>query len=76
MQQLQAEIDEFHVSHQVTAPITYSQALEMSFLQAVIKEAGGLHPSIIYQLPRYAPDEGIIIDGKPIPAGTEVSRVR
>jgi cytochrome P450 len=72
MTRLQSEIDEYYTSHNPTTPITYSQALEMPFLQAVIKEAGRLHPSIMYQLPRYAPPEGITIDGKFLPAGIEV----
>jgi cytochrome P450 len=36
-------------------------------LQAVIKEVERLHPSIVYQLPRYAPPEGLTIDGHFIP---------
>jgi cytochrome P450 len=72
MNRLQSEIDQYYNSKNLTAPITYSQALELPFLQAVIKEAGRLHPSIMYQLPRYAPPEGITIEGKFLPAGTEI----
>jgi cytochrome P450 len=72
MQSLQSEIDEYYTSKKLTAPVTYAQALELPFLQAVVKEAGRLHPSIMYQLPRYAPDEGITIDGKFLPAETEI----
>jgi cytochrome P450 len=72
MTRLKSEIDEYYTSRNLTTPITYSQALEMPFLQAVIKEAGRLHPSIMYQLPRYAPPEGLTIDGIFLPSGTEV----
>lgn len=72
MARLRSEIDEYYYSRNLTTPITYAQTLEMPFLQAVIKEAGRLHPSIMYQLPRYAPPEGVTIDGKFLPAGTEV----
>jgi cytochrome P450 len=72
MARLRSEIDEYYNSRNLTTPITYAQTLEMPFLQAVIKEAGRLHPSIMYQLPRYAPPEGVTIDGKFLPSGTEV----
>lgn len=72
MKRLQAEIDEYYDTKALTAPITYAQCLELPFLQAVIKEAGRLHPSIMYQLPRYAPPEGITIDGHFLPEGTEI----
>lgn len=72
MKRLQAEIDEYYDTKALTAPITYAQCLELPFLQAVIKEAGRLHPSIMYQLPRYAPPEGITIDNHFLPGGTEI----
>src|SRR5256885_7202490 len=72
MKRLQAEIDEYYDTKTLTAPITYAQCLELPFLQAVIKEAGRLHPSVMYQLPRYAPPEGITIDDYFLPQGTEI----
>jgi len=72
MKRLQAEIDEYYAAKSLTSPITYAQCLELPFLQAVIKEAGRLHPSIMYQLPRYAPPEGITIAEHFLPAGTEL----
>jgi cytochrome P450 len=72
MNRLQAEINEYYTTKNLTTPITYAQCLELPFLQAVIKEAGRLHPSIMYQLPRYSPPEGITIDNHFLPAGTEI----
>jgi cytochrome P450 len=72
MKRLQSEIDQFCTSQTNKGPITYAQALTLPFLQAVILEATRLHPSIIYQLPRHSPEEGITIDGKVIPSGIDI----
>lgn len=53
--------------------ISYSQCLEMPLLQAVIKESTRIHPSIMFQLPRYAPPEGVTIAGHFVPSGCAVS---
>jgi hypothetical protein len=53
--------------------ITYNQCLEIPLLQAVIKESTRLHPSIMFQLPRYVPLEGVTIAGSFIPGGYAVS---
>jgi cytochrome P450 len=52
--------------------ITYKQCQTLPYLQAVIKEATRLHPSIVYQLPRYSPPEGLTIAGHHIPPGWPV----
>jgi cytochrome P450 len=49
--------------------ITYNGCQTLPYLQAVIKEATRLHPSIVYQIPRYSPPEGITIAGYTIPPG-------
>jgi len=72
MNRLQSEIDDFYESQKLSTPITYAQTLTLPFLQAVILEATRLFPSIIYQLPRHSPEEGITIDGKQIPRGVDI----
>jgi hypothetical protein len=53
--------------------ITYNQCLEIPLLQAVIKESTPLHPSIMFQLPRYVPPEGVTIAGSFIPGRHAIS---
>ncbi|PVH83865.1 cytochrome P450 [Cadophora sp. DSE1049] len=69
---LQREIDEFYAANNLTEPVTYLQTQGMPYLQAVVKEATRLFPSINYQLLRHCPDGGMTIDGRFIPAGTVV----
>ena len=68
---LQQEVDDFYESNRLTEPVSYTQTQQMPYLQAVVKEAMRLLPSIVYQLLRHAP-EGLSVDGKRIPAGTPV----
>jgi cytochrome P450 len=68
--QLQQEVDEFYEKHLPTGEISYNQCLTLPFLQAVVKESGRMYPSIIYQIPRYVPAEGITIAGYDVPPGT------
>lgn len=67
---LQKEVDTFYEKNLSTGEITYNQCLTLPFLQAVVKESGRMYPSIIYQIPRYVPAEGINIAGYDIPPGT------
>jgi cytochrome P450 len=67
---LQAEIDGFYEKHISISEITYQQCLSLPFLQAVVKECGRMYPSIVYQIPRYVPPEGITIAGYYLPPGT------
>jgi cytochrome P450 len=68
---LQEEIDGFYERNGLPEPISYTETQQMPYLQAVVKEATRLLPSIVYQLLRYAP-EGLAVDGKRIPAGTPI----
>jgi hypothetical protein len=70
--QLQAEIDNFYKTNGLREPISYTEALTLPYLQAVIKEATRLLPSIVYQLLRFVPPGGITVDGKYIPEGSVV----
>ena len=67
---LQKEVDEFYKKNLPAGEISYNQCLTLPFLQAVVKESGRMHPSIIYQIPRYVPAEGINIAGYYLPPGT------
>lgn len=69
-QRLQKEVDAFYENNLPTGEISYNQCLTLPFLQAVVKESGRMYPSIIYQIPRYVPAEGINIAGYHIPPGT------
>jgi cytochrome P450 len=69
---LQAEIDDFYDTNSLQEPIAYTQALTLPYLQAVIKEATRLLPSIVYQLLRIVPAGGLTVDGKYIPEGSVV----
>ncbi|KAK4500741.1 hypothetical protein PRZ48_008931 [Zasmidium cellare] len=68
LQKLRDELSQ----HQVSDPITFKEAQSLPYLQAVIKEAMRLHPSIAVQLPRVVPEGGTTIAGQFFPAGTVV----
>jgi cytochrome P450 len=68
--QLQKEVDDFYKNNISSGEITYQQCLSLPYLQAVVKESGRMYPSIVYQIPRYVPAEGIKITGYDIPPGT------
>ncbi|KAH9215932.1 cytochrome P450 [Leptodontidium sp. 2 PMI_412] len=71
-QKLREEIDNFYETNNLEKPITYLQTQQLPYLNAVVKEALRLRPSIIGQLLRYTPDGGLVIDGKFIPAKTPI----
>ncbi|KAH7082090.1 cytochrome P450 [Paraphoma chrysanthemicola] len=68
---VQDEVDAFHKKQQTPDAITYAQTQQLPILQAVIKEATRLMPSIVFQLLRYAPENFVVRDYA-IPAGTPV----
>lgn len=69
---LQTEVDEFYNAHNLAEPATYLQTQQLPYLNAVAKEAMRLRPSIVYQLLRIAPEQGLTVDGKWIPPTTPV----
>ena len=72
---LQQEVDE---AYRVTGlkqqqdGISYNDAIKLPYLSAVIRESMRLHPSLSFQLPRYAPAGGIQIGKHFLPEGTHV----
>ncbi|KAF3387027.1 Cytochrome P450 momooxygenase [Penicillium rolfsii] len=68
---LQAEIDEYFDARPDQKSLTYNQVRQLPYLNAVICEATRLHPSIMYQLLRQAPED-LTVDGHKIPRGTAV----
>lgn len=67
---LQQEIDSFYESQNLTDPISYNNAQQLSYLKAVVQESLRLFPSIMYQLLRISP--GIVIDKQYIPPGYDI----
>ena len=68
---VQDEVDAFYVENNLTEPITYLQSQQLPMLQAVVKEAIRLLPSIVFQLLRHAPAD-FTVRGEYIPAETPV----
>ncbi|KAK4937742.1 hypothetical protein LTR10_021687 [Elasticomyces elasticus] len=69
---LQAEIDRKREQGELSSPVKYSEAQQMPYLQAVLKEAMRWHPSVAMLLERHVPKGGTILCGIPIPANTIV----
>jgi cytochrome P450 len=69
---LQDEIDEFKAQGKLSDPVQMKDANEMPYLQAVMKEAMRLHPSVGLIMERHVPKGGAVIAGKFIPEGTIV----
>ncbi|KAF7557897.1 hypothetical protein G7Z17_g278 [Cylindrodendrum hubeiense] len=69
---LQQDIDDYHTQNQLDGPTTYTQAQKLPYLRAVVAEATRLLPSIVYQLLREAPEEGITVNDCFIPPGTSI----
>ncbi|KAH7355744.1 cytochrome P450 [Pyrenochaeta sp. MPI-SDFR-AT-0127] len=72
---VQREVDEAYLQSSLTKPgqLDYLLAEKIPFLNACVKEATRLNPSILWQLPRETPPEGVIIAGHFIPGGSTVS---
>lgn len=72
---VQMEVDEAcrKMADQTGSGLDYRTAEKLPFLSACIKEALRLTPSIVWQLPRHAPVEGMTIAGYNIPRGTTLS---
>lgn len=72
---VQKEVDAAYSSNNLAsvADLTYLIAEKLPFLNACIKEATRLTPSILWQLPREAPADGVTIAGHYVPASATLS---
>ncbi|CAI6237486.1 unnamed protein product [Periconia digitata] len=66
------EIDDFASQGKLSNPVTFSEAQQMPYLQAVIKETFRVHPGVGFPLPRVVPSGGAEIAGTFFPEGTVV----
>ena len=69
---VEREVEEFYAANELTTAITYTQTQTLPYLRAVVAEATRLLPSIVFNLLRYTPADGMTIDGKYIPGGTPI----
>ncbi|KAK3685320.1 cytochrome P450 [Podospora appendiculata] len=69
---LQAEIDKSIAAGAISSPIKDVEAREMPYLQAVIKEGLRIKPPASGAFFKTVPAGGDVIDGKFIPAGTQI----
>lgn len=70
---LQTEIDDAYAELGLDGDsdeLSFTAAEKLPYLSAVIKESTRLHPSVQYQLPRYAPEGGAQIGNYHVPEGT------
>jgi len=73
---VQDEVDALYQSGTASSGrhgISYLAAEKLTYLNACIKEALRLHPSILWQLPREAPAAGVEIAGHYIPPSATIS---
>ncbi|KAH8652879.1 putative P450 monooxygenase [Ilyonectria robusta] len=69
---LQKEVDEFEAAGRLSPVITYSESLDMPYLQICLKEAMRVHPGVSFPLERIVPKGGVRVSGKHLPEGTIV----
>ncbi|KAL3418686.1 cytochrome p450 pisatin [Phlyctema vagabunda] len=72
MSRLQEEVDIAAKEGRVSDPITFKEAQDLPYLQAVIKEALRMHPATGLGLQRIVPRSGTSISGYQFPAGATV----
>lgn len=73
LRKLRAELDTARVRGEVSEPITFQEAQQVPYLQAVIKEALRLHPAVGQILSRVVPEGGAELAGRFFPEGVSVT---
>jgi cytochrome P450 len=74
LRRLREELDKGYQTSQGT--ISFQEAQNMPYLQAVIKETLRLHPGVGTQLTRVVPKGGMVIEGQFFPAGASMLFLR
>ncbi|KAF3763900.1 hypothetical protein M406DRAFT_51514 [Cryphonectria parasitica EP155] len=69
---LLAEIDEAETAGRLSDPVTFAEALELEYLQAIIKEALRIHPAVGLLLERIVPPGGTQLGDVWLEEGTVV----
>jgi cytochrome P450 len=72
---VQREVDDAFAKNSISkaSELTYLLAEKIPYLNACIGEATRLNPSILWQLPREAPVDGVTIAGHYVPPGSVIS---
>ncbi|KAL6247947.1 hypothetical protein RBB50_005295 [Rhinocladiella similis] len=70
---LQREVDEAQKSGQLSEIVTYAEAQKLDYFQACLKETFRIRPAVGLGIYRNVPPEGVMIDGRYYPKGTEVA---
>lgn len=70
---LQVEIDSAIASGKISSPIKNSEAKQLPYLQAVIKEGLRIMPPATGLFSKQVPQEGDTINGMLVPGGTQIS---
>ncbi len=71
-QRLQSEIDTAIKDGKVSDPVTFKEAQDLRYLQAVVKEALRIHPAAGLPLQRIVPPAGATLAGRSFPGGATV----
>ena len=69
---LRSELDTAEKNGQLSDSVTYAQARQLPYFQAVVSEALRLCPSVALCMPRYPPKGGATIAGEYFPEGVQV----
>jgi cytochrome P450 len=66
------ELDQAANEGRLSEFVSWKESRELPYLDAVIKEAGRMHPPFGLHLERVVPPEGDTICGQPLPGGTVI----